>query len=53
MFSKIDLRSGYHKILAKAEDVQKTTFRSCNGQYEYVVMQFGVTKCSISVHGLH
>ena len=27
----------------KAEDVQKTTFRSCYGHYEYVVMLFGVT----------
>jgi len=43
MFSKIDLRSGYHQILVKLEDVQKTTFRSCYGHYEYVVMSFRVT----------
>jgi len=43
VFSKIDLRSGYQQILVKPEDVQKTTFRSRYGHYEYVVMSFGVT----------
>ena len=43
VFSKIDLRSRYHQILVKPKDVQKTTFRSRYGHYEYVVMSFGVT----------
>jgi len=43
VFSKIDLRSRYHQILVKPEDVQKTTFRSRYGHYKYVVMPFGVT----------
>jgi hypothetical protein len=51
VFSKIDLRSGYHQMKIRPSDILKTTFSTRYGLYEFTIMSFGLTKCTSLFYG--